>query len=219
MKQANYEVVLTLDKEKHPVVGPICYYLFNTLLFCLLVLHIYWWVLMYRMLVNQIQAGGKISEDVRSGRRKAQNQRKKWESKTKDSEPAVPLPQETETETKTEEPEPPPLEDATPAEAEKELKQHTYFVALATAMAAAAAVAASKATNEAVRVASLQRISLERTAATKIQTAFRGYLARRALPELRRSERLKSMIEAIRERARENCIKMHAKSGSPAFVE
>ncbi|PPD82008.1 hypothetical protein GOBAR_DD21058 [Gossypium barbadense] len=62
----SYEVVQTLDKEKHPVVGPICYYLFNTLLFCLLVLHIYWWVLMYRMLVNQIQAGGKISEDVRS---------------------------------------------------------------------------------------------------------------------------------------------------------
>ncbi|MBA0689174.1 hypothetical protein Goari_006912, partial [Gossypium aridum] len=64
----SYEVVQTLDKEKHPVVGPICYYLFNTLLFCLLVLHIYWWVLMYRMLVNQIQAGGKISEDVRSGK-------------------------------------------------------------------------------------------------------------------------------------------------------
>ncbi|KAB2053144.1 hypothetical protein ES319_A12G167400v1 [Gossypium barbadense] len=62
----SYEVVQALDKEKHPVVGPICYYLFNTLLFCLLVLHIYWWVLMYRMLVNQIQAGGKISEDVRS---------------------------------------------------------------------------------------------------------------------------------------------------------
>ncbi|KAL1135636.1 hypothetical protein V6Z11_A12G186400 [Gossypium hirsutum] len=62
----SYEVVQALDKEKHPVVGPICHYLFNTLLFCLLVLHIYWWVLMYRMLVNQIQAGGKISEDVRS---------------------------------------------------------------------------------------------------------------------------------------------------------
>ncbi|GMJ04577.1 LAG1 longevity assurance homolog 3, LAG One Homologue 3 [Hibiscus trionum] len=62
----SYEVLLTLDKEKHPVDGPICYYLFNTLLFCLLVLHIYWWVLMYRMLVKQIQARGKLSEDVRS---------------------------------------------------------------------------------------------------------------------------------------------------------
>lgn len=48
--------------------GPICYYLFNTLLFCLLVLHIYWWVLMYRMLVNQIKSRGKLSEDVRSGK-------------------------------------------------------------------------------------------------------------------------------------------------------
>ena len=64
----SYEVLLTLDKEKHPVDGPICYYLFNTLLFCLLVLHIYWFVLMYRMLVKQIQARGKLSEDVRSGK-------------------------------------------------------------------------------------------------------------------------------------------------------
>ncbi|XVF43331.1 hypothetical protein PTKIN_Ptkin02bG0032200 [Pterospermum kingtungense] len=62
----SYEVVLTLDKEKHPVDGPLCYYLFNTLLFCLLVLHIYWWVLMYRMLVNQVKSRGKLSEDVRS---------------------------------------------------------------------------------------------------------------------------------------------------------
>ncbi|GFZ21503.1 LAG1 longevity assurance-like protein [Actinidia rufa] len=64
----SYEVVLTLDKEKHKVDGPICYYVFNSLLFCLLVLHIYWWVLIYRMLVKQIQARGQLSEDVRSGR-------------------------------------------------------------------------------------------------------------------------------------------------------
>ncbi|XP_058768329.1 ASC1-like protein isoform X2 [Vicia villosa] len=62
----SYEVLLTLDKEKHQVDGPIYYYMFNTLLFCLLVLHIYWWVLIYRMLVKQIQARGKLSEDVRS---------------------------------------------------------------------------------------------------------------------------------------------------------
>lgn len=62
----SYEVTLTLDKEKHPVDGPIYYYVFNTLLFSLLVLHIYWWVLMYRMLVKQIQARGQISDDVRS---------------------------------------------------------------------------------------------------------------------------------------------------------
>ncbi|KAK9707077.1 hypothetical protein RND81_07G171100 [Saponaria officinalis] len=62
----SYEVVMTLDKDKHPVEGPIYYYLFNTLLYCLLVLHIYWWVLMYRMLVKQVQARGQLSDDVRS---------------------------------------------------------------------------------------------------------------------------------------------------------
>uniref|UniRef100_A0A2P2LBK1 Uncharacterized protein MANES_06G077800 n=1 Tax=Rhizophora mucronata TaxID=61149 RepID=A0A2P2LBK1_RHIMU len=62
----SYEVVQTLDKEKHAVDGAIYYYIFNTLLFCLLVLHIYWWVLIYRMLVKQIQARGQLSDDVRS---------------------------------------------------------------------------------------------------------------------------------------------------------
>ncbi|KAM1622528.1 hypothetical protein ACFX2K_020998 [Malus domestica] len=62
----SYEVILTLDKEKHSIDGPIYYYVFNTLLFCLLVLHIFWWVLIYRMLVKQIQARGQLSEDVRS---------------------------------------------------------------------------------------------------------------------------------------------------------
>ncbi|KAE9614516.1 hypothetical protein Lal_00012203 [Lupinus albus] len=62
----SYEVLLTLDKEKHQKEGPIYYYVFNSLLYCLLVLHIYWWVLIFRMLVKQIQARGKLSEDVRS---------------------------------------------------------------------------------------------------------------------------------------------------------
>ncbi|XP_051149598.1 ASC1-like protein [Andrographis paniculata] len=62
----SYEVIQTLDKEKHKVDGPIYYYIFNFLLFSLLVLHIYWWMLMYRMLVKQIQSRGRVSEDVRS---------------------------------------------------------------------------------------------------------------------------------------------------------
>ncbi|CAK7326450.1 unnamed protein product [Dovyalis caffra] len=62
----SYEVLLNLDKEKHPVDGPIYYYVFNSLLYCLLVLHIYWWVLIYRMLANQIKARGQLSDDVRS---------------------------------------------------------------------------------------------------------------------------------------------------------
>ncbi|KAJ4973597.1 hypothetical protein NE237_006771 [Protea cynaroides] len=62
----SYEVLQTLDKEAHKVYGPIYYYVLNTLLFCLLVLHIYWWILIYWMLVKQIQARGRMSEDVRS---------------------------------------------------------------------------------------------------------------------------------------------------------
>ncbi|KAJ9547203.1 hypothetical protein OSB04_019746 [Centaurea solstitialis] len=62
-----YEVLQTLDKEKEFPEAPVHYYVFNTLLFCLLVLHIYWWVLIYRMLVKQIQDRGKLSDDIRSG--------------------------------------------------------------------------------------------------------------------------------------------------------
>ncbi|XAR65346.1 hypothetical protein NMG60_11009440 [Bertholletia excelsa] len=62
----SYEVTLTLDMEKHKVDGPIIYYVFNSLLSCLLVLHIYWWMLICKMLVKQIKARGQISEDVRS---------------------------------------------------------------------------------------------------------------------------------------------------------
>ncbi|KAK9750456.1 hypothetical protein RND81_02G198300 [Saponaria officinalis] len=66
LRSTSYEIVLVIDKEKHSVEGPIYYYLFNTLLYCLLVLHIYWGVLMFRMLVKQIQARGQLSDDVRS---------------------------------------------------------------------------------------------------------------------------------------------------------
>ncbi|KAH7293400.1 hypothetical protein KP509_28G024600 [Ceratopteris richardii] len=62
----SYEVLHTLDKKKHEKEGPILYYVFNFLLICLLVLHIYWWVLIFRMLVKQIQARGKLGDDVRS---------------------------------------------------------------------------------------------------------------------------------------------------------
>jgi protein-S-isoprenylcysteine O-methyltransferase Ste14 len=63
----SYEVLLTLDREKHRFYGPIYYYVFNCLLFSLLVLHIYWWVLIWRMLVKQIQSKGRVGDDVRSG--------------------------------------------------------------------------------------------------------------------------------------------------------
>ncbi|XP_039160366.1 ASC1-like protein isoform X2 [Eucalyptus grandis] len=64
-KMSNYEILPTLDKDPQ-VGGPFYYYVFNTLLFCLLVLHLYWWWLLCGMLVNQVRAGGQISEDIRS---------------------------------------------------------------------------------------------------------------------------------------------------------
>lgn len=62
----SYEVLQTLDKKKHEREGPLYYYIFNSLLISLLVLHIYWWILIFRMLVKQIQERGKLGEDVRS---------------------------------------------------------------------------------------------------------------------------------------------------------
>uniref|UniRef100_A0A0E0K4S4 TLC domain-containing protein n=1 Tax=Oryza punctata TaxID=4537 RepID=A0A0E0K4S4_ORYPU len=62
----SYEVVPILDKKKHKFDGPLYYYVFNCLLFSLLVLNIYWWVLMYRMLVGQILSKGHVGDDVRS---------------------------------------------------------------------------------------------------------------------------------------------------------
>ncbi|KAK3158305.1 hypothetical protein QOZ80_2AG0135390 [Eleusine coracana subsp. coracana] len=65
LRSTSYEVLLTLDKKKHSFDGPIYYYIFNSLLFSLLVLHIYWWVLIYRMLVRQIKTRN-VGDDVRS---------------------------------------------------------------------------------------------------------------------------------------------------------
>ncbi|XP_061340696.1 ASC1-like protein isoform X1 [Gastrolobium bilobum] len=63
LRSTCYEIVLVLENR---VDGTIYYYVFNSLLFILLVLHIYWWVLMLRMLAKQIQAKGRVSEDIRS---------------------------------------------------------------------------------------------------------------------------------------------------------
>ncbi|KAG0558995.1 hypothetical protein KC19_10G070900 [Ceratodon purpureus] len=42
------------------------YYFQNTLLIMLFILHVYWWVLICRMLVKLFQNSGKVSDDVRS---------------------------------------------------------------------------------------------------------------------------------------------------------
>ncbi|KAJ4841024.1 hypothetical protein Tsubulata_044440 [Turnera subulata] len=66
LRSTSYEILLSLKWEEDMTTVTIYYYVFNTLLFCLLVLHIYWWYLMLKMVVRQIKARGKVEDDVRS---------------------------------------------------------------------------------------------------------------------------------------------------------
>eukprot|EP00249_Psilotum_nudum_P022086 c28365_g2_i1 orf=407-2014(-) len=96
------------------------------------------------------------------------------------------------------------------SDVEQEQNKHALVVAAATVAAAEAAVAASQAAATVVRLACNGRSSIYRgsgrrveKAAVKIQAAFRGYLARRALRALRALVKLQALV-------RGNIVRKHA---------
>ncbi|XAR50691.1 hypothetical protein NMG60_11005088 [Bertholletia excelsa] len=103
------------------------------------------------------------------------------------------------------------------SETEKEQSKHAIAVAAATAAAADAAVAAAQAAVAVVRLTSQGRGALfsggrEKWAAVKIQTVFRGYLARKALRALKGLVKLQALVRGylVRKRAAATLHSMQA---------
>ncbi|PKA46821.1 Protein IQ-domain 14 [Apostasia shenzhenica] len=111
------------------------------------------------------------------------------------------------------------------SETEKQQSKHAIAVAAATAAAADAAVAAAQAAMAVVRLTSQGRGVMlagghERLAAVKIQTVFRGYLAKKALRALKALVKLQALVRGylIRKQAANTLHSMQALIRAQATV-
>ncbi|KAK8513804.1 hypothetical protein V6N13_002521 [Hibiscus sabdariffa] len=111
-------------------------------------------------------------------------------------------------------------------ETEKEQNKHAIAVAAATAAAADAAVAAAQAAVAVVRLTSHGRGTLfggvhARWAAVKIQTVFRGYLARKALRALKGLVKIQALVRGylVRKEASATLHSMQALMRAQATVK